>query len=814
MSLSTVLVIGGGGRESAIYWSLKESARVLVCPGNGGVPFASRRAGKTVSDFVAVAEELRPSIVIVGPEVPLADGLADELAARGIACFGPSRLAARIEADKSFAKGFFSRHNIPSAPYRIFTDYEAAAAHLKSVSPQSIVIKASGLCAGKGVVLPATLEEGLETVRAMLVDRVFGEAGATVVIEDRVQGQEVSVMAFSDGKTVVQMPAAQDHKRAYEFDRGPNTGGMGAFAPVPLVDDALVAELQASIFQPTIDGLAAEGSPFVGVLFAGLMIDSQRRINVLEFNCRFGDPETQVVLPLLATPLLDIVLACTSNRLSALLPLRFTRSVVAATVVAVAGGYPGPYKSGAKVSLGPLALLSGMHPGDDSGSNIFQAGTDVQNGDVVTAGGRVLAVTTVAKSLKAAITTCYDILDDIQFDDMRFRRDIGSFYVRPRGKWERLRVGVLASTRGSSLAPVLAAIESGTLADVEISVVVSNVAGAGVLEKAAASKIPFTVVESKGRAREEFETAVIKTFDSYDVDIVLLVGFMRILSRNFVDRYANRILNVHPSLLPAFSGLMDLQVHAAAIAAGVSHSGCTVHLVDAVVDSGFVLVQKACDVAKGETPESLKAKVQALEGPALIEAVRLFSTDASFNILSVMRRTGASWASIAHLLPASRLPTLSNTSSAVGRLTYAAAGVDIDAGDQLVENIKPFCKSTTRPGGCPELGGFGGLFDLKAAGYEDALLVSGTDGVGTKLKVAMIAGVHDTVGIDLVAMSVNDLVVQGAEPLLFLDYYATGKLKVDEATAVIAGIAEGCRQAGCALIGGETAEMPSMYHDG
>jgi phosphoribosylaminoimidazole synthetase len=320
------------------------------------------------------------------------------------------------------------------------------------------------------------------------------------------------------------------------------------------------------------------------------------------------------------------------------------------------------------------------------------------------------------------------------------------------------------------------------------------------------------------------------------VDLVLLVGFMRILSREFTERFAWRTLNVHPSLLPDFGGLMDLQVHAAVLAAKAPVSGCTVHFVDAGVDTGAVLWQEACAVdAARDSPEDLKARVQALEGRALVESVRLFLDDADVDLLRALRRADGDFAAVAPLLPRRRLPARdahgklvvppmpgagagggagAGSGAGGGRLTYAQAGVDIDAGDALVENIKPMCKSTARAGADADLGGFGGLFDLRAAGFKDPLLVSGTDGVGTKLKVAILAGLHGTVGIDLVAMSVNDIVVQGAEPLFFLDYYATGHLDVAEATSVVAGIAEGCRQSGCALIGGETAEMPSMYAAG
>lgn len=294
-----ILIIGSGGREAALYWALRGSARTLVAPGNGGVRAEDCRPAKCLSEWIALATELHPRVVVVGPEAPLAEGIADALTALGIPVFGPSRAAARIETDKAFAKAFFLRHSIPTAAFETFTDIAAAEAHLRARDATRVVIKAAGLCAGKGVVLPASLEEALVTVRGMLVERVFGEAGATVVIEDLVTGEEASVLAFCDGTgAVAPLPAAQDHKRAFEFDKGLNTGGMGAFAPAPLVDAALMEEIVARVLVPAAKGLAAEGMPFVGVLFAGLMIDPvSRAINVLEFNARLGDPETQTLLP-------------------------------------------------------------------------------------------------------------------------------------------------------------------------------------------------------------------------------------------------------------------------------------------------------------------------------------------------------------------------------------------------------------------------------------------------------------------------------------------------------------------------------------
>ena len=760
------------------------------------------------------------------PPPPSLAAAADKMAAAGVPCFGPTRAAAQLESSKAFSKDFMARHGIPTAAYRCFEGAEAfpaAEAYIRA-SGSKVVVKASGLAAGKGVLMPENAEEAVAAVKSVLVDGLFGDAGRVVVVEECLTGPEASVLAFCDGKTVVPLPAAQDHKRVYEFDCGPNTGGMGAFAPTPHVTPALMAAITQQVLQKAVDGMAAEGAPYVGVLYAGMMLTPSGP-KVLEFNCRLGDPETQVVLPLVGGDLLAIMTACVEGRLTPEL-VQVKKGVVAATVVAVAEGYPGNYPKGDAITFsGPLAGASaGQTAFDDGSVLLFHAGTTTigPQAGFKTSGGRVLAVTALAPSLNAAVRKAYAALEGgVRVSGINYRRDIGGVYVRPQAASEPLRIGVLGSTRGTDLPPILAAIDSGALVGAKVVTVVSDKPDAGILDKARAAGIPAVCVDGaqfKGAGkggRKAFDAAVLKVLEAAAVDVVVLIGFMRILSPVLTERYAWRLLNVHPSLLPEFAGGMDADVHAAVIAAGKKTTGCTVHFVDSgPVDGGPILVQKACAVLPGDDAATLKARVQALEGEAYVEALRFFTDDAPVDLLSAIRKAGGDWAKVAPLLPATRLPSASAASSSSGPLTYAIAGVDIDAGDSLVENIKPLAKSTARVGGDAELGGFGGLFDLKAAGYKDPLLVSGTDGVGTKLVVAQSSGIHNTVGIDLVAMSVNDLIVQGAEPLVFLDYFACGHLDVPVATAVVAGVAEGCRQAGCALVGGETAEMPSMYADG
>ncbi|KAK0557296.1 Bifunctional purine biosynthetic protein ADE5,7 [Tilletia horrida] len=598
-SLLRVLVLGGGGREHAIAYHLSQSASVhsvVVAPGNGGTASSSNNKISNLSsvplnapaftEITTWATQNNINLCIPGPEQPLVDGVEAAFRKVGIPVFGPSPKAAAMEGSKTLAKEFMARHNIPTARAKAFTlqsngGVNGCLAYIKELGgAQSAVLKASGLAAGKGVLLPETEEEAEQGVRDILVNRVFGDAGDSLLIEERLTGPELSVLAFSDGYSFVALPGCQDHKRIGEGDTGPNTGGMGAYSPAPegLVDN-LPERITKEVLAPSISGFRKDGFPFVGLLFVGLMLTPQGP-KVLEYNVRFGDPETEAVLDLIDTSaggasLADIILACVERRLDAISVKIKPQHAV--SVVLASGGYPGKYPTGVPIAIGQVP----------KGVTVFHAGTKLSDsGELLTAGGRVLVVSASGPTLQDAVALAYKGVDAISFEGKTVRRDI-----------------------------------------------------------------------------------------------------------------AHRALS----------------------------------------------------------------------------------------------------------------PAASSSAASKGGLTYAAAGVSIDAGNALVEAIKPLAKSTRRVGCDASLGGFGGVFDIGALGMKDPVLVSGTDGVGTKLRVAFDVNKHDTVGIDLVAMSVNDLIVQGAAPLYFLDYFACSKLDVQTATAVISGIAAGCIDAKCALIGGETAEMPSMY---
>lgn len=573
-----ILLVGNGGREHALAWKLSQSPLVesiIAVPGNGGTstcPKTTNIDGKA-DDYpalVQLAKEHNVNLVVPGPEAPLVDGIQGYFRDAGIRCYGPSKEAARMEGSKTFSKDFMKKWNIPTAAYENFSDYEAAKKYLDSVD-HNVVIKASGLAAGKGVIIPTTKEEAQSALKEIMLDREFGSAGDEVVIEEFLEGDELSILTFSDGQNIFSLPPAQDHKRIFDGDLGPNTGGMGCYAPTNIAPPSFIEEVTRTILQPTIDGMRKDRMRFVGTLFTGLMI-TKTGPKVLEYNVRFGDPETQTLLPLLESDLAEIMVACADGCLDAL-DIKVQQKF-SATVVVAAGGYPGIYAKGTSMAVDKPGSSDIVH---------FHAGTDIKNGQLVTAGGRVIASTAAASgSLKEAVAKAYSGVELIQFEKMQYRKDI---------------------------------------------------------------------------------------------------------------------------------------------------------------------------------------------------AHRAFKQQSSREAL-----------------------------------TYAGAGVSVDNGNTFVENIKASVRSTARAGADALIGGFGGEVNLDIAGYKGApIMVGAIDGVGTKLVIAGIMNKHDTVGIDLVAMNVNDLVVQGAEPLMFLDYIGCSKLNLEQAAAFVKGVADGCKLAGCALSGGETAEMPGMY---
>jgi phosphoribosylamine---glycine ligase len=414
-----VLIIGGGGREHAIAWKLSQSAKVskIYCaPGNAGIAELAECVPIAATDIEALADFAATNqidLTFVGPEDPLLLGIVNLFEKRGLSVFGPQKEAAIIEGSKSFAKDLMKKYQIPTAAYETFTDYESALSYLHQVGAP-IVIKADGLAAGKGVIVAMSMAEAEQALHDMMQDEVFGSAGATVVIEEFLQGEEMTLLSFVDGKNVKPMETSQDHKAVFDGNQGPNTGGMGTYSPVSHIPQTLVEDIMKDIVKPAVAAMAAEGRPFSGILYTGLML-TEKGPKVIEFNARFGDPETQVILPRLKTDLMDIFLACVSGGLDQL-QLEWSEQAAVCVIMASAG-YPGPYEKG--------EVITGLET--QSGNTVvFHSGTAKEKGQVVTNGGRVLGVTAIGDTIEMARSGAYAAVNQIHFEGAHYRTDIAA----------------------------------------------------------------------------------------------------------------------------------------------------------------------------------------------------------------------------------------------------------------------------------------------------------------------------------------------------------------------------------------------------
>jgi len=417
-----VLIIGSGGREHALAWKSAQSEQVrevFVAPGNAGTATENKVSNVAidVSDLdglVGFAQENEIGLTIVGPEVPLVLGVVDAFQAKGLRIFGPTQGAAQLEGSKAFTKDFLARHNIPTAAYGNFTEIEPAVAYIKQQGAP-IVVKADGLAAGKGVILAQTEDEAIAAVEDMLAGNAFGDAGHRVVVEEFLVGEEASFIVMADGKNILSLATSQDHKARDNGDKGPNTGGMGAYSPAPVVTDEIHQKVIEQVIRPTIDGMAAEGNSYTGFLYAGLMISPEGELKVLEYNCRFGDPETQPILFRLKSDLVALCDAALDQKLDQCIAGWDNR--VSIGVVMAAGGYPGSYEQG--------DFITGLDSVDSSDTKVFHAGTAEVDGNIVTKGGRVLCVVALADNVTQAQKKAYQAVEQIQWDNVYYRTDIG-----------------------------------------------------------------------------------------------------------------------------------------------------------------------------------------------------------------------------------------------------------------------------------------------------------------------------------------------------------------------------------------------------
>jgi phosphoribosylamine--glycine ligase len=629
--MRSVLVVGSGAREHALAWKLRRSPdvdRLYVAPGNAGTRLVAENVPAAVTDLNAIArliEERDIDLTVIGPEVPLALGLADRLRANSRAVVGPDARAARIESSKAFAKTVMRRAGVPTARFGVFDKPAFAFRHLAETS-YPLVVKADGLAAGKGVVVCQDIREARAAIEAIMIDRIHGAAGDRVVIEEALSGPEVSLLALVDGENVFPLPVAQDHKRLLDGDAGPNTGGMGAFAPVPFVNRAETAHLIALTMIPVVDMLAAMGTPYRGILFAGLMLTADGP-RVLEYNCRLGDPEAQAVLPLLADDLLPWLEAVAGGSLAGFSAdgPRLTGETAVGVVLA-SSGYP------ERPQLG--AIVEGLDAVSDD-SLVFHAGTSVDaKGRVITAGGRVLTLVATGSTIEEAAQEAYRA--PVRFEGMQRRSDIGRNPSPPgplsikgrEGDRSAPRIGVLASGEGSNLQAIIDACRDGAI-DAEIAIVVSHNPMAQALSRAEHAGIPAFTVPLQDRrdpvARRRHEQRLLELLAPLDLDLLVLAGWMRILSADFLARCPCPLINVHPALLDPVSIPVLRGAHAVrdAIALGLPYTGVSVHVVTPEVDAGPVILSEPVEIHTNDDEESLYRRIKVVEHRLLPQAVQI-----------------------------------------------------------------------------------------------------------------------------------------------------------------------------------------------
>ncbi|CAB3261102.1 unnamed protein product [Arctia plantaginis] len=952
MSGGNVLVIGSGGREHALCWKLSDSPfvqKVYCSPGSVGISTTEKVecVELNIKDYTAVAEwceQHEIDLVVVGPEDPLANGIVDALTPLGIQCFGPTKAGAQIEASKDWSKTFMNKYQIPTARYKSFTDAAAAKEFINTAPFPALVVKASGLAAGKGVVVASNKEEACQAVDEILVDSKHGSAGETVVIEELLEGDEVSVLAFTDGETVSMMPPAQDHKRVGDGDTGPNTGGMGAYCPCPLITPDQLLDVKEQVLQRAVDGLKAEGIKYVGVLYAGMMVTKSGPVT-LEFNCRFGDPETQVLLTLLESDLYKIMKACVNGNLKQI-QVMWNTKLSAVGVVIASKGYPETSTKG--------CVISGLSQAASTpGTLVFHSGVSRgANGSLVTWGGRVLLVCARAASLRAAAAAATRAAALVDFPGAHYRKDIAHRAFSKINGLSYLQSGVdidAAATLVRQIEPLATATHrrgvlgrlgcysglfqlSAMNPNLKDPVLVQGTDGVGTKLKIAeimnkydtlghdlvamcvndilcAGAEPFAFLDymACGRLQVDVATTIVKGIadacklsgcallggetaempSMYDIGKYDLAGFavgvvdnLKQLPRSKEIRLGDVVLalpstGVHSNGYSLVQKIMLETGHRYTEPAPFSTTNKSfgeeflvptgIYVKDLMPAIKHDLIKGLAHITGGGLleniprilPPGIRVRLDAtkfnikpvfgwLQAKGVVsdfEMLRTFNcgigmivivdpvclneflgtVEGEITVVGTVENIGKEGGHqvVVEKFPEAMAPLTSPYVSAEREvpqksLSYKDSGVDIEAGDSLVSLIKPLARTTSRSGVLGGLGGFGGCFQLKAVegDYKDPVLVLAADGVGTKLKIAQKINQHGTIGIDLVAMCVNDILCNGAAPLTFLDYFACGSLNVNVARNVVSGVAEGCRQASAALIGGETAEMPGMYEPG
>ena len=738
--MKNVLVLGSGAREHSICEKLalsEEVREVFVFPGNDLMEsenITKVNINNTFDDILGFCIHREIEFVIPSTETYLCDGIVDFLEKNNVKCFGPDKKNSFLEGSKIYSKALMDGLKINNPSYKIFKNFEEALNYIKTKKDKSYVIKNPNLAGGKGVFLPENLEKATDILKSCFYNL------EEVIIEQRVFGEEVSILGFCNGEEISLMPQTKDYKKINDGEKGLNTGGMGAYGPVEILSKSQLNYVKQKM------ELVVKELNYKGVLYGGIM-KSHREVYFLEFNCRFGDPETQVILNLLESDLFKIMKNC---RFGEKIEAKWSSDSCLNLVLSHLD-YP------VKNSNSPLEIdLKKL----DKSVKMYSGNLKKIENKVFSQGGRILNLLSKGDNPVKILSDVFRNARNLTYKDKYFRKDVGLPLLSGKNL-KNVNIAILGSGKGTCTQKLL---QKAHLLGISVKIIISNRKNSEILEKARNLGFSFLFLDPKNfSSREKYDKALVDTLKILDVDLVVLAGYMRILTKPFIESFGNKSINVHPSLLPNFSGLMDMEVHRKVINSKEKISGCTFHYVTEDVDKGEIILQKQYHLQKNETPESLKREIQNLEKDGLIEAI---------NICRSFKKS------------------------------YKSSGVDIDEGNKVVELIKNISPELEK-----DIGFFGSNINIK-----DLKISASTDGVGSKLEIAMDLEKFDTIGIDLVAMVVNDLYCCGAKPLFFLDYIAMEKVIPEKCESLIRGIQEGCKISNCRLIGGETAEMPSIYY--
>ena len=745
-----ILILGQGAREKVIYEILiNESTKnnVYMLDTN------------FFDDIKNYCIENNIELVIPSTETYLCNGIVDYLTAKllTIQIFGPNKFQAQLEGSKKFSKCLMQNLNIPTAEFKYFNYQYDCIKYLKTNIITSYVLKYSGLAKGKGVYLPKNMSESTENL-----SQLFKLGNEGIIIEECLFGTEVSVLAFCNGNEAILMPQAQDYKNIYDGNNGPNTGGMGAICPANILTDSELVLVKCHMDK------IVKKLEYKGVLYAGLM-KTINGVFFLEFNCRFGDPEAQVILNLLDNnehngKLINIIESCINGKNH---DIKWKTNKSAAVVVLSHIDYPAKkleepviitYKdmldSSVKIYESNVIKKNYNNKNDTENDN-----NETENDNKYTTGGRVLSMVSIDKDIYSALENIYNNIYKITYSGVYYRRDIGcnnpiSRYNNDNcnnknNRLKEVNIGILASGNGTSIENLLEYRKN------YVKMIITNRKDAGVIEKAHKYNIPFIYLPQKNITQTKYYENIVNIFRLYNIELVILAGFMKIVPDILFDEFFT--INIHPSLLPKYNGLTDLYVHDVVISNKEQFSGCTLHQVIKDIDKGRFLLQKQYKLDSKETKYSLKANIQTLEKQCIVDYIDIYNYQQS-------------------------------------KTQYS---VDIEEGNEFVNDLKKVL---------PNIGGFCAEYN-----HKNIRLAAAADGCGTKIDLANEYNTLDTIGIDLVAMNVNDLIAGGAKPLFFMDYIALDKMDKTKCNTIIQGIREGCRQANCELIGGETAEMRGIY---